>query len=105
MFNFLASCGLCSDRPTPGDYAYEAYPKLSPSAPSNQVRGSKVEGVNEEWIHSQPKSSVVAGDYTFRDLTNDNPREVYIRKIMKSDYTELIHKYQESGQNFTDREF
>ena len=29
MHNFFASCGLCSNQPHPGDYAYEAYRKTS----------------------------------------------------------------------------
>ena len=33
MKNFFASCGLCSDAPQSGEYAYEAYDKIK----SNQL--------------------------------------------------------------------
>lgn len=89
MYNFLASCGLCSSNPTPGDYAYEAYTKIrtdlanqSPQTPSDR----RIQPQTEHLINTAPKRSVIAGDYTFKDLVNDNPREVYVRKIMKSSY-------------------
>lgn len=28
MFNFLSSCGLCSNIPKPGDFAYEVFNKV-----------------------------------------------------------------------------
>lgn len=31
MFNFFASCGLCSNVPASGDYAYEVFKKLPPA--------------------------------------------------------------------------
>lgn len=49
-----------------------------------------------------PKTSVIAGDYTFQDLNNDNPREVYIRKILKSNYNQVIKKCEDDGHNFID---
>ncbi len=31
MFNYFASCGLCSNVPSSGDYAYEVFKKLPPA--------------------------------------------------------------------------
>jgi hypothetical protein len=98
MLNFLASCGLCSNGVGVGDYAYEAYPKLHPQSASQQPRSDSL-------VNNLPQSSVVAGDYTFWDLANDHPREVYIRKIRKSDYLALLRKHEDSGMNFIDGEF
>lgn len=83
MFNFLASCGVCSSQPTPGSYAYEAYHKIH-QEPLNKNQG--VRPVVESYSGNLPTSSVVAGYHTFTDLTNEYPREVYIRKILKSKY-------------------
>lgn len=77
MYNFLASCGLCSLQPSPGDEAYEAFPKLRTDSPLNPTRTAserRLQPQIDENINTFPKSSVVAGDYTFKDLVNDNPR-------------------------------
>lgn len=61
--------------------------------------------IAEGYSGNLPTNSVVAGDYTFYDLANEHPREVYIRKIMKSSYEQLLRQYGESGRNFIDPDF
>ncbi len=94
MYNFLVSCGFCSAQPSAGDHAYEAYSKL-PSSPHT----------SDQLIFTRPLRSLIATDRTFQDLVNDNPREVSIRKVFKSNYDELIKQLDETGGNFIDRDF
>lgn len=42
MYNFFASCGLCSNHPKSGEYAYEAYNKVSHNNQTNEIQEGKV---------------------------------------------------------------
>ena len=52
-----------------------------------------------------PSTSVVAGEYTFKDLINNNSKNICVRQMMKSSYANLVREHEESGQKFTDQDF
>lgn len=115
MFNFLSSCGFCSNIPKGGDYAYEVFNKVptvggifgnlsnltKKLAPiQNAISGfgaigSLIGGQGKgpidlgKFINNIPSQSLIAGDSTFKDLVNNNSNGV-VKKVLKSNYNELI---------------
>lgn len=139
MFNFLSSCGLCSNIPQGGDFAYEVFNKvptvggifgnlsqvIGNFGPIGNIGGigNLIGGVSNlignrggqtqpgqggfdftKFVNNVPMNSLVATDSTFKELS-DNNSNVVIKKVLKSNYSQLIKEHQESGQKFTDTEF
>jgi hypothetical protein len=130
MFNFLSSCGFCSNIPKGGDYAYEVFnkvptiggifgnlssitQKLGPikdiiggfGGISSLIGGQQKSAIDlSKFVNNIPAQSMIAGDSTFKDLISNNSNAV-IKKVLKSNYNELIKEHTETGQKFTDPEF
>jgi len=61
MFNFLASCGLCSNQPKSGEYSYEVYNKIpiigGPMGNLNEILSSpQATSQLLEQHHNEPNS-------------------------------------------------
>lgn len=100
MFNFLSSCGFCSNIPKGGDYAYEVFNKVpivggifgnlsnltQKLAPFQNAIGSigaisslignqgqqKGQFDLSKFINNTPAKSILAGDSAFKDLANNH---------------------------------
>ena len=59
MFNFFSSCGLCSNIPKPGDFAYEVFNKV-PTAWRGVIGGNGLapNGVNNGGRGPVPQGQV-----------------------------------------------
>lgn len=123
MFSFLNSCGFCSNIPKSGDYAYEVFNKvptiggifgnlssLIGKLPQGNgligavgvLMGGQQGGLNpSKFINNTPSQSLMAGDSVFKDLVVGTQNGV-IKKVLKSNYAQLIKEHNESGQKFTD---
>jgi hypothetical protein len=115
MFNFLSSCGFCSNVPRAGDYAYEVFNKVptvggifgnlsaltQKLAPVQNIIG-RISGITSliggqqkgpfdlsKFINNIPSQSLMAGDSNFKDLVSNNQNGV-VKKVLKSNYNELI---------------
>lgn len=112
MFNFLSSCGFCSNVPRGGDYAYEVFnkvpivggifgnlsnfaQKLAPfqNAMGNMGAFNSLIGQGQQkgqfdfskFMNNTPAKSILAGDSAFKDLANNHEGGA-IKKILKSNY-------------------
>jgi hypothetical protein len=118
MFNFLSSCGFCSNIPKSGDYAYEVFNKVptiggifgnlssltQKLGPVQNIingvsgMGSLIGGQQKghidfsKFVNNIPAQSLIAGDSNFKDLVSNNQNGV-IRKVLKSNYNELIREH------------
>jgi hypothetical protein len=117
MFNFLSSCGFCSNVPKGGDYAFEVFNKVPTvggifgnlsnltrqigplqnliggvggisSLIGNQAQQKGQIDLNK-FINNIPSQSLISSDSTFKDLNNNQSKGV-IKKILKSNYNDLI---------------
>lgn len=123
MFSFLNSCGFCSNIPKSGDYAYEVFNKVPTiggifgnlsSLIGKLPQGNSLIGVVggliggqqggldlSKFINNTPSQSLIASDSVFKDLAVGTQNGV-IKKVLKSNYAQLIKEHTESGQKFTD---
>jgi calpain-15 len=126
MFSFLGSCGFCSNVPRSGDYAYEVFNKVPTvggifgnistlfkkagsiqtaigglSPPFGQQPG-QID--SNKFVNNLPSNCLRADSSTFRDLAS-NPANAVIKKVLKSNYAELVKEHAETGQKFTDPDF
>lgn len=123
MFNFLSSCGICSNVPRAGDYAYEVFNKVptiggifgnlsdltqkiapiknligniggfgSLINPQNSASNSNQFDISK-FINNVPTNSVIAGDSTFKDLISNQSSDGVIKKVLKSNYSQLIKEH------------
>ena len=114
MFDWFGSCGMCSNVPSSGDYAFETYTKVPivggaagnlPSSPSILgPRGANTSLNPAQFSNNLPAMSLVAKDSIFDEVTEDNSRGV-VKKVLKSNYPELLKKHGKSGEKFTDPYF
>lgn len=56
------------------------------------------------FINNMPKESVKGTDGNLKDLIQQNRTSV-IKKILKSNYSELVKKYKQNGGKWTDPDF
>lgn len=115
MFNFLSSCGFCSNIPKGGDYAYETFSKVPTvggifgnlsqkirpiSGLVNHIAGlTSLAGSHQKgsldlgkFLNNVPAQSLIAGESTFKDLADNNSNGI-IKKVLKSNYNELIKEH------------
>jgi len=71
----------------------------------NRGQQAKVEDISK-FVNNVPNNSVVAGNSAFQNLVDGNSsNNQVIKKILKSNYNELIQEHKVSGQKFTDPDF
>lgn len=126
MFSFLNSCGFCSNIPKSGDYAYEVFNKVPTvggifgnlstiigkfqnsnsliGAVGSLIGGQQIGPDPTKFANNTPLQSLIAGDSVFKDLAGVSQNGV-IKKVLKSNYAELIREHTETGQKFTDPDF
>lgn len=123
-------CSMCSDLPQPGTFAYEAFNKL-PQLPKGGIsqligqggqsgfnnlpsqfnnygiggsgQGSRSVDINK-FINNVPSESVKGNDSNLKEMI-DGKNDVVIKKVLKSNYNDLIKKHQKDGGKWTDPDF
>lgn len=117
---------MCSSTPQPGTFGYEVFKRI-PQIPkggisqlinkggfgniANQFNNFGIGGGSNQqmvdpnkFINNIPSDSVKDSESNLKELINNNQDGV-IKKVLKSNYNDLIKTYQKDGGKWTDPDF
>lgn len=118
-------CSMCSSTPQPGTFAYEIFNKV-PRLPTGGIselinRGGNIQNPfnnfpsqgsskvpktvdPNHFINNIPSESIKGSDSNLKELV-DKKADGVIKKVLKSNYNDLVKKYQKDGGKWTDPDF
>ena len=69
------------------------------------TQGQSAFDMFSQFMNNIPKESVKGTDSNLKDLIENQGNEGVIKKILKSNYNQLVEKYQKDGGKWTDPDF
>lgn len=69
------------------------------------TQGKSAFDMFSQFMNNIPKESVKGTDSNLKDLIENQGNEGVIKKILKSNYNQLVEKYQKDGGKWTDPDF